>query len=577
MEDYGHGPSRSGRKVCAGVILFAFAFLGAGCSAMQDYFKTDRHRFLAPDKVIRPPITGSPINPIYSSISSADTAQELVPNATFPREEDLEYSDADYVLGPSDVVNISILDLFYEGVETPLQREVSASGFITLPLIDKKILAEGLSVDQLREEIIRAYRPDWLKNPIVSVTIAARRKSLYSVMGAVSAPGRYPLVRKDFRLLEALSAAGGVTQTNISYIYVIRQSPAVRQRGAPAEKDKAAAALPGPVELPELPAEAPPEADSAAPEVAPPSAEEDVRIAPPEQPSGPIDVEKALRELGTVLEPKDQVDQQPATAPAEEPGPSNPSEFPQTVPSPSVVTSAPREQEVEALTQKRSSKFIYTSEGWVRVDQAADVATRPSGQGAAPVRPAGRRAQAAPADQQADPFGWRLMDKSSLSRIIAINLNKLKAGDWRQNIIIRENDIIRVPNHELSEFYVMGEVLRPGPYNLTARRLTVKQAITAAGGFAPLAWPKNAVLFRRVGSNQEQIIPLDLEAIFAGEEPDTFLKPDDILAVGTNARASFYAVIRNAFRMTYGFGFIYDRNFADPFTLSLDSKRFTRW
>jgi hypothetical protein len=41
-----------------------------------------------------------------------------------------------------------------------------------------------------------------------------------------------------------------------------------------------------------------------------------------------------------------------------------------------------------------------------------------------------------------------------------------------------------------------------------------------------------------------------------------FLKPDDQVLVGTNAIAPYLAAFRNAFRITYGAGFIYDRNFA---------------
>jgi len=32
--------------------------------------------------------------------------------------------------------------------------------------------------------------------------------------------------------------------------------------------------------------------------------------------------------------------------------------------------------------------------------------------------------------------------------------------------------------------------------------------------------------------------------------------------VGTNAAAPFISAFRNAFRITYGFGFLYDRNYA---------------
>jgi protein involved in polysaccharide export with SLBB domain len=129
----------------------------------------------------------------------------------------------------------------------------------------------------------------------------------------------------------------------------------------------------------------------------------------------------------------------------------------------------------------------------------------------------------------------------------------------------------------VGEFYVTGEVMRPGVYGLPSTQITIKQALSAAGNVAPLSWPENSVLIRRIGTNQEQTIPINVEAIFKGQEPDLFLKPNDILAVGTDVRAPFFAVLRNAFRMTYGFGFIYDRNFADPMTLTPKSNRFTRW
>jgi len=129
----------------------------------------------------------------------------------------------------------------------------------------------------------------------------------------------------------------------------------------------------------------------------------------------------------------------------------------------------------------------------------------------------------------------------------------------------------------VGEFYVMGEVQRPGVYSLTGRQITVKMAVAAAGNFAGLAWPENSILIRRVGGTQEQVIPLDLDSIFAGKDPDVFLKPNDVIAVGTDIRASFFAVMRNAFRLSYGFGFIYDRNFSQNNQYGTPtSSRFTR-
>jgi len=108
----------------------------------------------------------------------------------------------------------------------------------------------------------------------------------------------------------------------------------------------------------------------------------------------------------------------------------------------------------------------------------------------------------------------------------------------------------------------MGEVSRPGAYALTGRRVTVKQAVAAAGNLGALSWPNNSILVRRIGRDQEQIMPLRLQDIMSGNEPDMFLKANDTIAVGSYWAAPFLAVWRNAFRMTYGFGFIYDRNYS---------------
>ena len=91
----------------------------------------------------------------------------------------------------------------------------------------------------------------------------------------------------------------------------------------------------------------------------------------------------------------------------------------------------------------------------------------------------------------------------------------------------------------------------------------MKQAIAAAGGLGPLAWPKRCEVVRRVGQKKEEIVMVDLDKIASGEEPDFFIKPHDLINVGTHATSRWRAILRNAFRATYGFGFVYDRNFAD--------------
>ena len=107
-----------------------------------------------------------------------------------------------------------------------------------------------------------------------------------------------------------------------------------------------------------------------------------------------------------------------------------------------------------------------------------------------------------------------------------------------------------------------GHVARVGVYSLTARKLTIKQAIISAGMLDQLAIPGRTQVIRRLPNEREVFARVDLEKIFAGLEPDIYLKPDDQVLVGTNALAPFIAALRGAFRITYGFGFLYDRNYA---------------
>ncbi len=564
-----------GKPRCFAIAALALLFAGSlslsGCSAVKEYLKTDFTRLLAPEKVINSRSVGFVINPIYPSVGPADVDQDLPPNATFPREGDWTYTDEDYVIGPSDVINIGILHLIAEGVESGAQRVVSARGYIDLPLLPEPVKAEGLTKDQLKQAIINAYSPDLLRDPLVNVVIAGRRQSTFSILGAINRPNQYNIVRKNMRLSEALAIAGGVTQPNTRYIYVIRPAPAIRRSVAPPGEAKPPAARLE--ELPELPPEAPLEVAPTPEEPTPTTATQPAVEAKESQPA--MDLEAELRELGTAL--PGTAKKQPTTLPA----PSVMLRLTETETAPDQTTKAPTMQEMEKVDTSKTYKWVYTDGQWVRVAQEAEVAAEPSGRGAPPVRPAGQPPVKLPAivkKEDADPFGWRKLDKSGLSRIIAIKLPELENGNQQMDIIVRDNDIIQVPPHKIGEFYVKGEVMRPGAYSLYARRITIKQAIAAAGNFGALAWPANTILYRRIGENQEQSIPLDLEAIFKGEEPDLFLKPNDVLAVGTNIKASFYAVMRNAFRITYGFGFLYDRNFADPYYLgTLDRKRFTRW
>ncbi len=167
----------------------------------------------------------------------------------------------------------------------------------------------------------------------------------------------------------------------------------------------------------------------------------------------------------------------------------------------------------------------------------------------------------------ADAAAEAMANASELSevvtqRVIEIPYDRLNAGDMRYNVIIRPSDIIKVPGQQGGFVYLGGQINRPGAYNIPGEKdLTLKQLVVSGGGLSAIAVPERVDLIRRIGSDQEATIRINLRAIFNGTEPDLFLKANDVINIGTNAVATPLAIFRNGLRMTYGFGFVLDRNF----------------
>jgi hypothetical protein len=181
----------------------------------------------------------------------------------------------------------------------------------------------------------------------------------------------------------------------------------------------------------------------------------------------------------------------------------------------------------------------------------------------------GEPAPAAPADAamappagSTEPFAFDAPDQTSTTRVIRIPLAKLRSGDLQYNIPVRPRDIIMVPPGLVGFYYMHGHIVTTGAYQFSGQKVTLKQAIAAARGLDGLAIPQRTDIIRRIGPDREMFYRVDLAAVFAGKRPDIYLKPNDTVSVGTNFIAPFLAAIRGGFRMTYGFGFLYDRNFA---------------
>jgi hypothetical protein len=107
-----------------------------------------------------------------------------------------------------------------------------------------------------------------------------------------------------------------------------------------------------------------------------------------------------------------------------------------------------------------------------------------------------------------------------------------------------------------------GHFQNGGVFNLTGQHITLKQAVISARMLDGYGVPRKTDVIRRIGGDKEVFVRVDLSKIFDGKQPDIFLKANDVIQVGTDWYPPFLAAIRGAFRITYGFGFLYDRNYS---------------
>lgn len=451
-----------------------------------------------------------PIDTYEGGIRRVLSPRETPPgiaDATDPTPDDLVAVYSDYRLGPGDAVNITIQDLLTSGQPYAAVVEVSPLGEIRIPDLGS-IKVAGLTEQEVEQEITaRLKEGGLLPRPVVVVVTQLKRGRLFHIVGAIRSSGVYPISEPDLRLLEAIGMAGDSDAT-ARRAYVIRRAASPEPQTAPPT---------GPV-------------DEGL--VIPPPDEEGLRPAqfmtqissPPEQPA--VETQPTKDELVEVLAPTE-APAQPATGQRREP------QFePLVIFDPQTGAVLPAEPE------------------------KAPAPEPPPGPAAAPVA-----VEDEPLDE---PFDWDKTASLGLEqRVISIDLTALKAGNPRYNIVVRDRDVINIPV-DTGVFYLMGEVNRPGVYGFGGREITIKQALAICGGFSPMAWPQRCELIRREPGTDKQVIrTVNLDAIFAGLEDDFFLRDEDVLNVGTHIVAPFLFVIRNSFRFTYGFGFVYDRNFAD--------------
>jgi len=436
------------------------------------------------------------VNVILDSLGVAEEAPSAWSDAEDPKPIDVMTFETDYVFSSGDVVRISIFELLQEGAVFTSDYVVTETGKISIPEVGV-IEAGGFTETQLEEEISQVLEPSILKDPLVTVTLLNSQQRMFSILGdGVPGPGRYIIPRSEFKLADALAVAGGISQFNISYVYVSRSITGKEPIAGPVK--------PGIIET--------------------------------KQPMKLFESEKQMLET---IAPSAKLKKAPIKQEL-------------LVTASEMVNGSTNEDEAGR------AEWIFRDGKWVLVQTGRQKPMEPVIK-VESEKPVGQLEEKAPLG-----FDWNEIGTAGVqTRVIKIPTERLYAVDSRYNIVVRAGDTIYVPVDIIGEISVTGNVNARGFINITGRPMTLKMAIAAAGGLGPLAWPKRCEVIRRIGQNKEEIVMVDLDKIASGEQPDFFIKPNDLIRVGTHPTARWRAVLRNAFRATYGFGFIYDRNFAE--------------
>lgn len=516
--------------------------LGAGCET-NSWFDPSRTGSFS---------TTATTMPILERLDIVEMGVQGWADAQPPQPEDLIPNDFEYRLTPGDLLRIEVYELLRIGQMEVILRQVDQSGNIRLPTIGE-VPAAGRTVQQVQDEIERLLTP-LLGRPNVNVSLDEQRSLQFTVLGRLANGGSYRLVRPDVRLLEALAITGGVPETT-QRIYVIRRVALSEEVASPWELRGRGTSQPGgpapttSVDIEELirqlegPARDP--NSSRPPESGP----------PPQRPNPPDPRDQPdMGALHQGAPPPIDIDELTPAAGAAPLPQLPPSVAPTGAPTGGVGAPRPRAATPGSATSRGGAdEFSYdpVRQAWVRTASDAGGSARSSS-------PSGTVG----GDILGEPGGS--VQPLFAERVIVIPYRELITGDSRLNIVVRPNDLLYVQAHDFGFVYIDGEIVRAGSYELPVTGgLTLSRLIAAAGGLGGIAIPERVEVTRMIASSREATIRVNLAAIRRRTEPDLFLKPGDHINIGTNFFAVPLAVFRNGFRMTYGFGFLLDRNFGN--------------
>lgn len=139
------------------------------------------------------------------------------PKAEAPKA-DVNNANAGYVLGPDDVVEVSVLGQ----PEFTTRSRIRADGTIVLPYVGSTAVSGDTPVSLAKRISGVLKAGGYYSNPIVSIEIAGFASRYVIVLGAVAQPGLQP-VDRPYRVSEIVARAGGIRGDGADFVIVRRE------------------------------------------------------------------------------------------------------------------------------------------------------------------------------------------------------------------------------------------------------------------------------------------------------------------------------------------------------------------
>ncbi len=149
--------------------------------------------------------------------SPKQSAPPAVPAAAEDETKKAATTDPNYVIGPQDVLDVSV----WKEPQVSRVVPVRPDGKISLPLLND-VQAAGLTPAQLGVQITESLKK-YVTSPQVTVIVTTINSQRFYILGEALKPGAYPMV-PGMTVMQALSSAGGFTPfAKMKSIYVLRE------------------------------------------------------------------------------------------------------------------------------------------------------------------------------------------------------------------------------------------------------------------------------------------------------------------------------------------------------------------